>query len=351
MFKKIIKTKALLIKLFNWEYWPTYIVYFPLSIYYLYLAAKAKSFFFFSASNPSIETGGMFFESKWKIFKLIPKEYYPTTIFISERNPIAQTLAAIDGANITYPFIAKPDRGERGWAVQKINNHDELIYYIANNRVDFLIQKFIDFPIELSVFYYRNPRIANGVVSSVTFKELLNVVGDGQTTLRSLIMQNPRALLQFDVLEKIYVTEMDIILKDGEKKVLVPYGNHCRGAMFLDYNHIIDEQLNDTFDQISKSIKGFYYGRYDIKCNSIEELKLGINFSIVELNGAGAEPAHIYQPNYSFFKAQRDIFKHYSMLCAISMENAKTGTEYLTFKSFRAMQAEQKIYKSKVNVL
>ena len=62
-----------------------YVVYFPVGIYYIYLAARARSFFFFSASNPTIETGGMFFESKMKIFDLIPKALYPPTIFIDEK--------------------------------------------------------------------------------------------------------------------------------------------------------------------------------------------------------------------------------------------------------------------------
>jgi len=82
-------------------------------------------------------------------------------------------------------------------------------------------------------------------------------------------------------------------------------------------------------------------------CKSIEDLKAGKNFTIVALNEAGAEPAHIYQPNYSFFKAQRDIFIHYSTLCDISIHNANSGTQYLSFKKFRLMQANQKAYKSK----
>jgi hypothetical protein len=33
----------------------------------------------------------------------------------------------------------------------------------------------------------------------------------------------------------------------------------------------------------------------------IEELEQGINFSIVELNGAASEPTHIYDPKHSLF--------------------------------------------------
>src|ERR1700677_4356946 len=93
------------IKLFSWEYWPIWIVYFPVSFYFLYLAAKARSFFFFSASNPTIETGGMFFESKWEIFRLIPKEYYPTTIFIEASDNISMLTKKLETSGIQFPLI------------------------------------------------------------------------------------------------------------------------------------------------------------------------------------------------------------------------------------------------------
>src|SRR5580693_8965573 len=70
------------IRLFNWEYWPAKLVYIPVMVYYLILSVKARSFFYYSASNPSIETGGMFAESKWKVLKLIPRNYYPDTVLI-----------------------------------------------------------------------------------------------------------------------------------------------------------------------------------------------------------------------------------------------------------------------------
>ena len=76
---------------------------------------------------------------------------------------------------------------------------------------------------------------------------------------------------------------------------------------------------------LSKQINGFYFGRFDLRCTSIEDLKQGKNISILELNGAGAEPAHIYDPNFSFFKAQQVIAQHYKMLYQASTINNKDG--------------------------
>lgn len=343
--------RRLYIKLFHWEYWPMWAVYFPVSFYYAYLSVRARSLFFFSASNPTIETGGMFFESKWKIFQLLPKEYFPSTIFIDESDSFDLIKQKMKDAFISFPVIAKPDRGERGWMVKKINSVSELEAYHRSAKISFLIQSYIDHPLEFSIFYYRHPNNENGIISSVTFKRLLTITGDGVSTVDELIKKNSRAFLQYKKLKQNKQIDFDRILKHDETEVLVPYGNHVRGAMFLDYNHIIDKNLIETFNSISKKIKGFYFGRFDLRCTSIEDLKQGKNISILELNGAGAEPAHIYDPGFSFFKAQLVLAKHYKMMFRAASENKKRGVEFMTYQLYRATKKMEKAYKQKASLV
>ncbi len=334
------------IKIFHWEYWPMWIVYFPVSFYYIYLSIKAKSFFFFSAANPSIETGGAFFESKWKIFELIPTALFPKTIYIEENESVENVQKKLEAVTITYPIIAKPDRGERGWLVSKITSKEELNVYINSIKIPFLIQEYINYPIELSIFYYRHPSNKKGRVTSVTFKKLLTIVGDGISDTEQLILKNNRSFLQYHRLNQSDTIAFNNVLSKGEQLVIVPYGNHVLGAEFLNYNHIIDEQLNQTFDKISNQIEGFYFGRFDLRCNSIEELKQGENISILELNGVGAEPAHIYQPGFSFFKGQKVIAQHYKMMYEAAIYNNSKGISYLSyheFKNWRTLEKEHKL--------
>ena len=143
---------------------------------------------------------------------------------------------------------------------------------------------------------------------------------------------------------------MNKILEKGEIRTLVPYGNHVLGAMFLDYNHIIDDDLINTFDSISKRVEGFYFGRYDIKCTSIEDLKKGKNISILELNGSGAEPAHIYDPGFSYLKAQFVLINYFKNMYTASIENHKTGTRYMTYNEFKLTRNFEKAYKQKITV-
>jgi hypothetical protein len=335
------------IKLFHWEYWPIWVVYFPLGFYYIYLSIRSKSFFFFSASNPTIESGGMFFESKWKIFELIPKEYYPKTLFVGKQDNLMQVAKNMEIAGINYPIIAKPDRGERGWRVRKIKRFEELNVYKSTAGEDFLIQSYVDAPLEFSVFYYRHPKSETGTVTSITLKKLLTITSDGYSSIEELILKDDRAFLQYHKLKKSQMHPLNKILQKDEEYNLVPYGNHVLGAKFLNYNHLIDDELNASFDTISKQINGFYYGRFDLRCKSIEDLKNG-KISILELNGASAEPAHIYDPNYSFFAAQAVLFKHYTILFTIAKENHKRGTPYMSFSDFQMTRKLEKEYKERM---
>jgi len=340
-----MNVRALFIKIRSWEYWPQWIVYFPVNFYFLYLACKARSLFFFSATNPSIETGGMFFESKWKIFKLIPTKYFPPTIFIEANENMESICNKMEQSGIAFPIIAKPDRGERGWGVQKINTHEELEQYTHSAAIDFLIQSFVKAPLECSVFYYRHPSQEKGIITSVTLKTLLSVIGDGTSTIEQLIRKNDRAYLQLETLKLNATIDFNAKLKEGEEQNLVPYGNHVLGAMFMNYNHIIDEQLVTSFDHISKQIDGFYYGRFDLGCNSIADLKAGLQISLFELNGAGAEPAHIYDPSFSYCKAQQVLAQHFKMMYDAAMANHTNGIPFMSYGEYKQTKKLEKQYK------
>src|SRR5262249_34649393 len=162
-------------------------------------------------------------------------------------------------------------------------------------------------------FYVRFPNEQHGFVNSITAKEFLYVQGDGKKTLRELILENDRARLQWNSLQKVYCDKLDDVFLEGEKVELVSIGNHCLGTKFLNGNHLITEKLSASFDRISKQLPGFYFGRYDLRCASIDDLENG-KVKIMELNGCGAEPAHIYHPKASLLDGVRDLIAHWQNL-------------------------------------
>ena len=87
-------------------------------------------------------------------------------------------------------------------------------------------------------------------------------------------------------------------------------------------------------------MEGFHYGRLDVLYNTFEELCQGKNFSVIEINGAGGEATHIYDPQHSLFWAWREVTRHWGMMNEVSIRNHQNGHPYLSFKDGRAMLRE-----------
>lgn len=330
---KKITYHPFVIKLTHWEYWSFNAVYGPIYLYWLWLGIKSRSFFFVNAANPTITNGGFLMESKNEIYKLIPKKYYPKTVFLLKGTPTEIALQEMKKAEIQFPFIAKPDIGGRGRMVSKINNEAELSTYISIVKENFLLQEMVQWHLEAGIFYYRFPDQDNGHISGIVAKEFLTVTGDGKHTMLELLQLEKRFVLQIPALQKVYGNRLRQVLQPNHQELMVPYGNHARGSKFLDAGHQIDEALTQVIDAVCKQIPGFYFGRMDIKFNTWEELKQGENFSIVELNGSGSEPTHIYDPKHSIFFAWKEIIRHWHLLQRISAINHKQNNiAYMSFK-------------------
>jgi hypothetical protein len=344
MIKKILY-RPFFIRLFNWEYWPFFAVYGPVLPYWLWLCIKARSFFFFNTSNPTIKNAGFMMESKKDIYDMLPKEYYPETLLFSAGTKPAEVMDRIYRDHLDYPLVGKPDIGMQGIAVKKLDNEAELTEYVLTAKVDFLVQEFVPFDNEAGIFYYRYPNELKGHISGIVSKEFLAVKGDGVSPVKDLLMLDKRYILQLPVLRKTYGSRLKKILAKDEEFILVPYGNHVRGAKFIDASHLIDEKLTRSIDAVCKQIDGFYFGRLDIRYNTWEELREGKNFSIIELNGAGSEPTHIYDPKHSVFFAWKEITRHWNILWKISkMNHDKDARPYMNTRSGLNMLRENNNY-------
>lgn len=341
-----LKTRSFFIRLFNWEYWPFNAVYAPIMFYWFWLSLKSRSFFFFSTANPSIENGGFALESKAAIYGLIPKKYSPQTLLFKTGTTLSQIKEQITANRFTYPMIAKPDIGGRGVQVKLVHNETELAAYIKQIRVDFLLQAYVDYKNEIGLFYYRIPGEMTGHISGIVGKEFLTITGNGQSTMKDLIINESRYLLQLKTLIKTYgSTYLESILDAGETRTLVPYGNHARGAKFIDLSHLITDELTQNIDRVCRQIPGFYFGRMDIMYNTWEELSAGKNFSIIELNGAGSEPTHIYDPSHSIFFAWKEIIRHWHLLYRISkLNNQRKGLKYMSYEQGTTMLRDNNKY-------
>jgi hypothetical protein len=319
-------------KRMEWEYWPTYMFYIPLLPYGFYLALKSRSFGFFSAVNPSIEGSGNGFESKYDSVQLIPEKYRTKTIYIKTGEKIANILPKLVANNIKFPLIIKPDVGFRGLLVKKINSENELTEYINKyNSIPLLLQEFIKFENECGIFYHRIPGEKTGVITSITLKKYLAVVGNGTSSLLELIKNDNRAKLYVTLISELNKNRLHYIPKKNEKIVLNIIGNHSKGTQFINGNHLINKELTNFFDQLNYSISDWYYGRIDIKYNNFNELIKGENFKIIEINGIISEPTHIYDASKgSYFQALKSIKNHWKIAYNIGVKNNKLNNVSFT---------------------
>ena len=340
MFQSIFFTK-----LRRWEYWPIWLTNIPLIFIWLYFAMRSGKLFFFSAVNPVIETGGVFGESKINILRRMPQEYIPLTIQIPKGNLNFQFIKSqIQIHQLSYPVIFKPNIGERGFMVSKIFNESEIQSYLSEFNGDLQIQELVDLPLELSVMYNRLPGAKEGAVTSICIKKNLSVVGDGKSSIEQLMQNYHRARLQLQRFKIDQPKLMDQVLPDGEELELEPIGNHSRGTTFLNGNKYIDETITKTFDQLGLYMHDIYYGRFDLKCNSIEELRNGVNFKILEFNGVAGEPAHIFDPAFPVWKAYRDIYRHWKVIYQIAKIQIKKGIPTMSLSDMVASYRQYSNY-------
>jgi len=285
---------------------------------------RAWDLAYFTAINPGIHMSGLYGTSKEEINQIIPEDILPKSVYLSdaEKNPPSIDNAMCELGNV-YPVILKPDVGERGLNVCKIENKKELYAEVTAVNGDVILQEYIDYPLELSVLCYIHPTTGERDITSVCIKEFLTVTGDGQSTIGQLIDHHPRAILQ----RKRLAAEIDFqyIPAKGEEVLLEPIGNHSRGTKFLNGNHLIDQKLKDVFIGILDRMEGIQFGRFDLRTKSIEDLKEGRNFAIIEFNGVNSEPIHIYDPEYSVWRAYYDLWKQWVLLRQIAMAQKKIG--------------------------
>ncbi len=328
-------------KLVNWELWNFYVLYFPISPVWFWYCLRSGSVWYFSSSNPTITFGGFEGEGKKEMYDQLPPELVPRTIYIKHDLHFDEVERAVQQAGFTYPFIVKPDVGMKGILFRKIENGEQLRKYHEKIPVEYIVQDLVDLPVEVSVFYYRHPATQKGTVSGFIHKELLHVTGDGQSTIRRLVETHPRARFRMEEMEHRHGHRFDRVIPEGEIFYLSYAGNHNRGAHFTNLHKEINETMHRVFDELSHQTR-FYYGRYDIKTTSIEDLKLGKNFLILEFNGCGAEPNHIYDCGMSIWKAYGTLLQHWKALYQISRFNHKNGTAYWPFKKGRDFLREAK---------
>ncbi len=317
--------KSFLISWKKWtsfEFWPSWFFYIPIIPRYFYLSLKYRSFLLPFYANPQIPHAGLIGESKWDFYKHIQTaDASLKTVLIKYSSDLkSEVYLQIEKNNYKFPYILKPDLGQRGFGVRIIENQSQLDDYLKFCDFDLLIQEYCAWPNEAGVFYYRYPNAPKGEIFSITDKSFPYLVGDGVNTLSELILKDPRA----SIIANTYFDRFNLHLKKipekNEKVFISSCGNHCQGAQFYNGKDLITKELLAAIEALTSQIPDFYFGRFDVRYLSKSDLKNGNHFKIVEVNGAGSEATHIWDSKTLLIEAYKVLYLQWEILFKIGYQ-------------------------------
>lgn len=340
------------------EFAPPRLFYTPIALWCAWLSLRYFGPTLLTNCNPALPFSGLVGESKFKVLSEVKGEArnlvpdYVSILRWGGEGGIERTLndalKAMDERGLSFPIVAKPDIGMRGVGVQLAHSVDDLRTYAETfpAGANFMLQTLVDEEGEAGVFYVREPGEEKGRITSLTLKYFPRVTGDGQSTLRELIMNDRRA----GKLSHIYLDRHEKRLNDvipaGESVRIAFAGSHSRGTIFRDGNDEITEAMSDAFDAVAKSVGEFYIGRFDVRFGDFEALKQGKGFRIIEINGAGGEQTHIWDSRTTLGQAYKALLQQWGALYRIGAKNRRRGFRPTSLPGLiRAWLGEKKLTK------
>lgn len=322
------KLVAKVSRIWRWEFWPAWLFYLPLLPWVAYLALRNGGLKTISSVNPAIPHGGIVGESKYAILRALPGQWTVPTELIESgtlETRCMQLCEAMTRNGWNFPIVLKPDVGERGAGLKLPKSYEDAIQYLRSTTLPVLVQTYHSGPYEAGVFYYRLPDEPYGRILSITDKVFPEITGDGASTIERLIWRHPRFRMQAGRFLARLNGDARRIPDAGEAIRLAIAGNHCQGTEFRDGAHLLTPQLEERIDEIAQSFPGFYFGRFDIRYRDPDRFRAGLDFQIVELNGASSESTNLYDPRGSLASAYCILFRQWELLFRIGAQNRKRG--------------------------
>jgi hypothetical protein len=328
------------------EFWPMWAFYPPVMLYAAGLMLRHRSVLLPTAANPSFPGGGFFGESKAEILALamrhIPEWVAPFVRIqrpaqaVDVRAECDAALASLAAAGLALPVVAKPDLGCRGAGVKLMRSAADVLAYLQAfpTGATLLLQRLVPFEGEAGIFYCRRPGQAAGRIVSITLKYFPHVIGDGTRTLRELIVDDPRAGKLQRLYLKRHLKRLDDVPPAGQAVRLAFAGSHSRGAIFRNGTALVTPQMEAAFEAIAQRLPEFHFGRFDVRFADFAEVQRGRGFTIVEINGAGAESTHIWDRSTGLLQAWRDLMRQYRWLYEIGAANRSRGFRVMRWAEF-----------------
>jgi hypothetical protein len=330
------------------ERMPKWLICIPLTVQWLWLALRYQSLALPTIANPAITAGGLVGEGKLEYFDgMGPIALSATAAYCAVSTHKSYTAAELRemmrSAGLSFPVIAKPDLGLCGYGVRRLANraelHDYLLAFPVNEMV--VLQQYLPHEGEAGIFYMRDPNAQAGRIIGLALRYFPRVVGDGKSTIAELMALDSRTkrLLTSRKHEPTY--QPDRIPATGEVVRLATIGSTRVGGLYRDGRAHITPQLTRAIDAIARDMPSFHFGRFDMRFECLNDLRAGVAFSIMEVNGAGSEAIQAWDPSLGVVAGFRMIFKKQRILFAIGNAMRRKGFKPLGALSLARLNSRQ----------
>lgn len=303
----------------------------PMVVQWCWLGLRYRSLTLPSAANPHITAGGLVGDTKVEYFacmgSLARSKVAPFAMLqVDSIEALVHALAVMHKAGLVFPVVAKPNLGWCGFGVRRINDSLALADYLAcyPPGESLMLQRYLDEPGEAGIFYARHPDQSVGRLLGVLLRHYPQVTGDGIHTIAQLMSSNARLRRTAGHSRHKGCYDPVAVPAAGDTVRLSLIGSTRVGGRYEDGSDFATTELMATIEAIAHDMPQFHVGRFDVRYRDLHDLRSG-RFTIMEVNGAGAEAVHAWDPKYSVSQAYRMVFAKQRLLFAFGAANRARG--------------------------
>ena len=312
---------------FSWNFCPWPVQFLPVITKFFRNWGKIN------AVNPALSGfSGLMGMSKIEMNKRLAEKFRPRNLFFKtlpkSREILEQKFMEKYGELPNYPVILKPNVGERASGVNFVRA-DQIDEFLAGNQdlTEIIFEEFIETELEFGLSWIRNPHTEELEILSLVQKKTPRILGDGQKTLRELILEKCAELNLDKSREKKILAGFsaeDLSEKVVGEKNIVRTASVSYGTSFqkINLSSAEEENLIKLIPQLLENFAGIFAGRFDLKANNLDELLQG-KCKILEMNGVGGTPLEIYDNALSIPERYEVLFNYFSKVLEIADQNIR----------------------------
>jgi hypothetical protein len=303
----------------------------PMVAQWLWLGLRHGSVTLPSSANPQITAGGLVGDTKSEYFYCmgpLARSRVADFVMLQAQGAasLPAALVAMREADLDFPVVAKPDLGWCGFGVRRINDEAALRDYLARYPRDaaLMLQQYLSEPGEAGLFYMRHPDQATGPLLGILLRHYPKVIGDGVSTIAQLVERDVRLQRTTQNVGHECSYEPNCVPAAGEIVRLSLIASTRVGGLYEDGSAHATAELTAAVEAIARDMPQFHVGRFDVRYLTLEHLRRG-QFTIMEVNGAGSEAVHAWDPKYSIGDVYRIVFAKQRLLFALAAANRVLG--------------------------